>query len=91
MVDINLTPGALVYSTVAAIASKEEHRIAETTLFVSILCSMPNICSTLTLFKDRDEKIMRDNVRERQSAGLAVGLIGEAEDQDTVCIQMLRI
>jgi hypothetical protein len=43
MVDINLTPGALVYSTVAAISSKEEHRIAETTGLVSILGGMPNI------------------------------------------------
>jgi hypothetical protein len=31
MVDINLTPGALVYSAAAAISSKEEHHIAETT------------------------------------------------------------
>jgi len=31
MVDINLTPGALVYSSAAAISSKEEHRIAEAT------------------------------------------------------------
>jgi hypothetical protein len=43
MVDINLTPGALVSSAAAAIASKEEHRIAETTDFVSVLCGMPNI------------------------------------------------
>jgi hypothetical protein len=67
MVDINLTPGALVYSTVAAIASKEEHRIAETTGFVSILCGMPNICSTLRPFKDRDEKCLKDHVQGRQS------------------------
>jgi hypothetical protein len=30
-VDINLTPGALVYSSAAAVSSKEEHRIAEAT------------------------------------------------------------
>jgi hypothetical protein len=43
MVDINLTPGALVSSAATAIASKEEHRIAETMDFVSVLCGMPNI------------------------------------------------
>jgi hypothetical protein len=43
MVDINLTPGALVHSAVAAIASKEEHRIAETAHIFSTLCGMPNI------------------------------------------------
>jgi hypothetical protein len=58
MVDINLTPGALVYSAEAAIASKEEHRIAETTRFVAV----PNICLTLRIFKDRDEKYLKDHV-----------------------------
>jgi hypothetical protein len=72
MVDINLTPGALVYSTVAAIASKEEHRIAETTHFVAVICGMPNVCLILRIFKDRDEKYLKDHVREREreSGGL---------------------
>jgi hypothetical protein len=37
MVDINLTPGALVYSPAATISYKEEHHIAEIIKFASIL------------------------------------------------------
>jgi hypothetical protein len=37
MVDINLTPGALVYSAAAAISSKEEHHSAEATDLITLI------------------------------------------------------
>jgi hypothetical protein len=37
MVDINLTPGALVYSAAAAISSKEEHRSAEASDLIAFI------------------------------------------------------
>jgi hypothetical protein len=42
MVDINLTPGALVYSAAATISSKEEHHIAEIINFASVLSGVPS-------------------------------------------------